>query len=147
MSGTQERPTPLATRAGDANALPPRADGRSPDGNVSTADRHPLRAFNAWYGDLQAVRSVNAEIPENQVTAFIGPSGCGKSTLLRWINRMNDTVPSAHADGELTMHGLDVLAPQVDVVDLRRRVGMVFQKPNPFPSRSTIMSPSVLGCT
>ncbi|MFP4144150.1 MAG: phosphate ABC transporter ATP-binding protein PstB [Phycisphaeraceae bacterium] len=92
-----------------------------------------VRDFSAFYGDFQAVRSVSLDIPENRVTAFIGPSGCGKSTFLRWINRMNDTVASAHARGTLTMHGLDVLAKKTDVVDLRRRVGMVFQKPNPFP--------------
>ncbi len=132
MTGTQEKPTRAAS-----GSLPPSAPvGASASesresSTLPTAIR--LRSFNAWYGEMQAVRSIHADIPENQVTAFIGPSGCGKSTLLRWINRMNDTVPSAHADGELTMHGLDVLAQQVDVVDLRRRVGMVFQKPNPFP--------------
>jgi phosphate transport system ATP-binding protein len=89
--------------------------------------------FNAWYGDFQAIRDVNIEIPEKCVTAFIGPSGCGKSTLLRWINRMNDIVPEARAQGELQLHELDVLSRVTDVVDLRRRVGMVFQKPNPFP--------------
>jgi phosphate transport system ATP-binding protein len=72
-------------------------------------------------------------IPEKRVTALIGPSGCGKTTLLRWINRMNDIVPSARAEGTLKLHDLDVLARSIDVVDLRRRVGIVFQKPNPFP--------------
>jgi phosphate transport system ATP-binding protein len=73
------------------------------------------------------------DIPARQVTALIGPSGCGKSTFLRWVNRMNDLVPSARASGTLNLHGMDVLAGTIDVVDLRRRVGMVFQKPNPFP--------------
>jgi phosphate transport system ATP-binding protein len=89
--------------------------------------------FNAWYGDFQVLKHIRLDIPEKRVTAFIGPSGCGKTTFLRWINRMNDTVPSAHADGTLSLHGLDVLSRKTDVVDLRRRVGMVFQKPNPFP--------------
>ncbi|MEQ8787499.1 MAG: phosphate ABC transporter ATP-binding protein PstB [Pirellulaceae bacterium] len=89
--------------------------------------------FNAWYGEFQAIHAVNIHIPEKNVTAFIGPSGCGKSTLLRWINRMNDIVPEARAAGMLKMHELDVLSRTTDVVDLRRRVGMVFQKPNPFP--------------
>lgn len=89
--------------------------------------------FNAWYGDFQAIDDFSLNIPRNQVTAFIGPSGCGKSTLLRWINRMNDIVPSAHSKGTLRLHDLDVLSPSTDVVHLRRQVGMVFQKPNPFP--------------
>ena len=120
--------TPTDHSATSIFANDPQTEGAAPP---KAAIR--LRNFNAWYGDMQAVRSINADIPEKQVTAFIGPSGCGKSTLLRWINRMNDTVPEAHADGELVMYGLDVLAKIVDVVDLRRRVGMVFQKPNPFP--------------
>jgi phosphate transport system ATP-binding protein len=92
-----------------------------------------LRDFNAWYGDFHVLHGIDIDIPEKNVTAFIGPSGCGKSTLLRWFNRMNDTVVDARAAGTLEMHELDVLAKGVDVVDLRRRVGMVFQKPNPFP--------------
>jgi phosphate transport system ATP-binding protein len=92
-----------------------------------------VRRFSAFYGDFQAIHSINLDIPRQNVTALIGPSGCGKSTFLRWINRMNDVVPSAHAEGMLELHGLDVLGRSVDVVDLRRRVGMVFQKPNPFP--------------
>ena len=89
--------------------------------------------FNAWYGDFQAIHNVNLSIPRNRVTAFIGPSGCGKSTLLRWINRMNDTIVGARAAGTLDLHGLNVLDRRTDAVELRRRVGMVFQKPNPFP--------------
>ncbi|MDA7980588.1 MAG: phosphate ABC transporter ATP-binding protein PstB [Pirellulales bacterium] len=92
-----------------------------------------MSKLNAWYGDFQALKNIELCIPEKSVTAFIGPSGCGKTTLLRWINRMNDTVPEARAGGELKIHDLDVLAPRTDVVELRRRVGMVFQKPNPFP--------------
>ncbi|PHQ35980.1 phosphate ABC transporter ATP-binding protein [Rhodopirellula bahusiensis] len=89
--------------------------------------------FNAWYGSFQAIHDLSLDVPRNQVTAFIGPSGCGKSTLLRWINRMNDIVPSANSRGTLMIDELDVLAQATDVVNLRRRVGMVFQKPNPFP--------------
>ncbi|MFM7050953.1 MAG: phosphate ABC transporter ATP-binding protein PstB [Planctomycetota bacterium] len=91
------------------------------------------RGFSSWYGSFQALKSLDLDIPAQQVTAFIGPSGCGKSTFLRWINRMNDTIPSARAEGTLDLHGIDLLSKSVDVVDLRRRVGMVFQKPNPFP--------------
>lgn len=89
--------------------------------------------FNAYYGDFQAIHSINLQIPAKQVTGFIGPSGCGKTTLLRWINRMNDIVPTARANGQLHLHDLDVLARSTDVVELRRQVGIVFQKPNPFP--------------
>lgn len=92
-----------------------------------------LSDFSAWYGDFQALHNLNLSIPEKRVTAFIGPSGCGKSTLLKWINRMNDVVPIARASGTLQLTDTDVLAKSTDVVALRRRIGMVFQKPNPFP--------------
>ena len=92
-----------------------------------------MKNLDTWYGSFQALHGIDLTIPKNRVTAFIGPSGCGKSTLLRWINRMNDTVAGARATGTLDLHGMDVLDPRTDVVELRRRVGMVFQKPNPFP--------------
>ena len=92
-----------------------------------------LKNFDAWYGDFQALHDVNLSLPKNRITSFIGPSGCGKSTLLRWINRMNDTVVGARATGSLEIHGKNVLASKVDVVHLRQQVGIVFQKPNPFP--------------
>ncbi|MCH2128842.1 MAG: phosphate ABC transporter ATP-binding protein PstB [Pirellulaceae bacterium] len=88
---------------------------------------------NTWYGPFQALHNIKLDVPAKQVTALIGPSGCGKSTLLRWTNRMNDLVPDARAEGTLTLSSLDILAKTTDVVDLRRRVGIVFQKPNPFP--------------
>ncbi|MEM1228491.1 MAG: phosphate ABC transporter ATP-binding protein PstB [Planctomycetota bacterium] len=108
-------------------SAPSRPDERSDETCIH------IRQFNAWYGAFQAIHELNLDIPKAQVTAFIGPSGCGKSTLLRWINRMNDIVPSAHARGTLNLAGADVLADTTDVVNLRRQVGMVFQKPNPFP--------------
>jgi len=89
--------------------------------------------FNAWYGDYQALHDLTLDVPKQRVTALIGPSGCGKSTYLRWINRMNDMIPGARATGTLTLDGDDLLGTNHDVVELRRRVGMVFQKPNPFP--------------
>ena len=92
-----------------------------------------VRNLNAWYGSFQALTDLTLDIAAQRVTAFIGPSGCGKSTFLRWINRMNDTIPSARAEGTLQLRGDEVLSRSMDVVDLRRRVGMVFQKPNPFP--------------
>ncbi|MGB1931066.1 MAG: phosphate ABC transporter ATP-binding protein PstB [Mariniblastus sp.] len=89
--------------------------------------------FNAFYGTFQALHDLNLKIPRQQVTAFIGPSGCGKSTLLKWCNRMNDIVPIAHATGSLKVGDRNILSRNTDVVDLRRQVGMVFQKANPFP--------------
>ncbi len=88
---------------------------------------------NVWYNDDQALKDISMEIPENRVTAMIGPSGCGKSTFLRCINRMNDLIDAARVEGELTLRGKNVYDDDVDPVALRRRVGMVFQKPNPFP--------------
>ncbi|RLA17992.1 MAG: phosphate ABC transporter ATP-binding protein [Gammaproteobacteria bacterium] len=89
--------------------------------------------LNLFYGEKQALQTINIEIPEKSVTAFIGPSGCGKSTLLRCFNRMNDLVDSARIEGQILLDGEDIYAKQMNVADLRRRVGMVFQKPNPFP--------------
>ncbi|ELZ99619.1 phosphate ABC transporter ATP-binding protein [Haloferax mediterranei ATCC 33500] len=89
--------------------------------------------INVWYGDDHALTDISMEIPENSVTAMIGPSGCGKSTFLRCINRMNDLIDVARVEGDLTLRGKNVYDDNVDPVALRRRVGMVFQKPNPFP--------------
>ncbi len=92
-----------------------------------------LRDFSAYYGSFRAVKDISMDIPKNRITAFIGPSGCGKSTLLRCFNRMNDLVPVAHNSGTIRYHGVDLYDPKVDAVEVRRRIGMVFQKPNPFP--------------
>jgi phosphate transport system ATP-binding protein len=92
-----------------------------------------LRNLNVHYGTFHAVQDVNLAIPKNRITAFIGPSGCGKSTVLRCINRMNDLVPSARVDGQILYHGTDLNGANVDPVEVRRRIGMVFQRPNPFP--------------
>jgi phosphate transport system ATP-binding protein len=89
--------------------------------------------FHAWYGGHHAIQDLSLSIPRERVTALIGPSGCGKSTFLRWINRMNDMIPGARAEGSLTLDGESLLDSGRDLVELRRRVGMVFQKPNPFP--------------
>jgi phosphate transport system ATP-binding protein len=91
------------------------------------------RNVDVWYGDKQAIRSVSIDIARAQVLAMIGPSGCGKSTFLRCLNRMNDTIPSARVSGEIVFDGRDIQNKRQDVVQLRSRVGMVFQKPNPFP--------------
>ncbi len=92
-----------------------------------------LDQLSVFYGDYQAVQDVNLTVPARQITAFIGPSGCGKSTLLRSFNRMNDLIPGARVQGLLAYHGLDLYGPDVDAIEVRRRVGMVFQKPNVFP--------------
>ena len=91
------------------------------------------RGVNVFYGDKQAINDVSIDVGMENVVAFIGPSGCGKSTFLRTLNRMNDTIPSARVEGEITLDGENIYAPRMDVVQLRARVGMVFQKPNPFP--------------
>lgn len=92
-----------------------------------------VRKLNLWYDKNQALKNINMNIPKNQVTALIGPSGCGKSTLVRCFNRMNDVIPSCRIKGHVLMDGKDIYKKTTNVVALRRKVGMVFQKPNPFP--------------
>ena len=117
-------------RVGEPGALGPRPD-------TAEAEEHPIiiavRDLSLFYGDFQALKHVNLSIREREITALIGPSGCGKSTFLRCINRMNDLIPNVRTEGEVLIHGSNVLDPSVDVVELRKRVGMVFQRPNPFP--------------
>ena len=105
----------------------------APSAVEANAFKIRARDVNVFYGDKQALFDVNLDVPGKSVTAFIGPSGCGKSTFLRCINRMNDTIPSAKVTGTIEIDGNDVNAKSVDPVVLRSRVGMVFQKPNPFP--------------
>jgi phosphate transport system ATP-binding protein len=95
-----------------------------------------LNDLHAYYGQQHAVRGIDIEFPANEVTAIIGPSGCGKSTMVRCINRMHEEIPGARAEGSVTLDNLDVYAPNVDVTAVRRLIGMVFQKPNPFPTMS-----------
>jgi phosphate transport system ATP-binding protein len=92
-----------------------------------------VRKLNLFYGQVQALKDIELDIPERQVTAFIGPSGCGKSTLLRCFNRLNDLIDSCRVEGKIFIGGKNIQKKKVDVAELRRRVGMVFQKPNPFP--------------
>jgi phosphate transport system ATP-binding protein len=94
------------------------------------------RALNAYFGPTHAVRDVSLSFPQNEVTAIIGPSGCGKSTLLRCLNRMHETIPLARVEGEVLFHGRNIYGPGVDPIALRRHVGMVFQRPTPFPTMS-----------
>lgn len=101
-----------------------------------------------YYGDKLALQDINVAIEERRITALIGPSGCGKSTFLRCLNRMNDTIPGSRAEGRVLLDGRDIYAPSTDVVELRRRVGMVFQRPNPFPQsiyNNVAFGPRVLG--
>ena len=107
-----------------------------------------VRNFNFFYGDFQALIDLNLDIGANRITALIGPSGCGKTTFLRSLNRMNDTIRDARAAGQILLDGDDIYAPEVDVTDLRQRVGMVFQRPNPFPQSiydNVAFGPRVLG--
>ncbi|MER3437987.1 MAG: phosphate ABC transporter ATP-binding protein [Chloroflexota bacterium] len=106
-------------------------------GRAESLERTPaviaIRDLNVHYGAFHAVADVSFDVPAQQITALIGPSGCGKSTVLRCINRMNDLIPTAKVEGQVLYHGVDVNSRQVDPVEVRRRIGMVFQKPNPFP--------------
>src|SRR5512141_2386275 len=107
-----------------------------------------IQHLNFYYGTSRALSDINLEIPSHQVTALIGPSGCGKSTFLRCLNRMNDTIAGTRVDGQIRLNGQDIYASDMDVVQLRQRVGMVFQKPNPFPQsiyHNVAFGPRVLG--
>lgn len=92
-----------------------------------------IRNLSVWYGERQILGDINLDIPRNRITAIMGPSGCGKSTLIRCLNRMNDLIPGARIEGQVLFNDQNIYAPEVDVTELRRRIGMVFQKPNPFP--------------
>ncbi len=108
-------------------------DTGAPAAHVGEHPKMQARGVNVFYGEKQAIRDVSIDVDMDNVTAFIGPSGCGKSTFLRTLNRMNDTVASARVEGQITLDGEDIYDKAMDVVQLRARVGMVFQKPNPFP--------------
>jgi phosphate transport system ATP-binding protein len=100
---------------------------------AAAAAKISARSVNIYYGDKHAIKNLSIDIPDRSVTAFIGPSGCGKSTFLRSINRMNDTIPSCRVTGDIVIDGQNIYGREIDVVELRARIGMVFQKPNPFP--------------
>jgi phosphate transport system ATP-binding protein len=125
--------------AQEASVRVRRAASPSPVGNgkvesaYATENVITIRDLNVHYGSFHAVTGVNFDVPKNKITALIGPSGCGKSTVLRCINRMNDLVATARVTGNILYHGIDINGPKVDPVEVRRHIGMVFQKPNPFP--------------
>jgi len=117
----------------DPGMLPSQVRMPSPPGTERRDSMISIEGVSVFYGAKQAIRHVSLEVPERSVTAFIGPSGCGKSTLLRCFNRMNDEIPGCRTEGSIIWKGMDILSREVDPVPLRRKIGMVFQKPNPFP--------------
>jgi len=110
--------------------------GASQDGTLTMADKLVAKHLNAFFNATRAVKDINLNFPEGNVTAIIGPSGCGKSTMVRCLNRMHEVVPGARAEGEVLLDGENIYDASVDPVQVRRRIGMVFQKPTPFPTMS-----------
>jgi phosphate transport system ATP-binding protein len=129
---------PVSPPATVQTTVPPRPQTTAAHSGASADGEQPaivfeVRDLSVYYGNFRAVREVNLDIRQTEITAFIGPSGCGKSTVLRCFDRMNDLIPGARAVGTLNYHGVPLYGPDVDPVEVRRRIGMVFQKPNPFP--------------
>ncbi|HXF64513.1 MAG TPA: phosphate ABC transporter ATP-binding protein PstB [Caldilineaceae bacterium] len=135
--GTKERTRPAGAppdlRADGAMTLQAHLDGETAEGVVGGQHAIVTRGLNVYYGSFHAVRDVDLAIERNKITAMIGPSGCGKSTVLRCFNRMNDLIPGARVEGEVLVSGQNIYADDIDPVQVRRHIGMVFQKPNPFP--------------
>ena len=129
-----------------------RALNANPNENVGTNEstKMQMQNLNFYYGTHRALEDISIDFFEHRITALIGPSGCGKSTLLRALNRMNDLVPQTRAEGKILLDGEDIFIPSIDVVEIRRRVGMVFQRPNPFPKSiydNVVYGPRLLGVT
>ncbi len=123
------RPGGAPARGGPSLAATPGSNVIEPDETAAIS----INGLSLWYGHKRALTNVSLSIPVNRVTALIGPSGCGKSTLLRSVNRMNDLIPGVRTEGSVAYHGIDIYSRDIDPVEVRRRIGMVFQKPNPFP--------------
>jgi phosphate transport system ATP-binding protein len=126
----------------------PAVEGAKPEAKRAREPIFHLEDVTVSYADNPAVRDVTFDIARNEITALIGPSGCGKSTLIRCLNRMNDLIPTARVEGQVIYHGQDLYGPEVDAVEVRKRIGMVFQKPNPFPKSiydNIAFGPRVLG--
>jgi phosphate transport system ATP-binding protein len=128
VSAAEPRPDQQQEEAPDISVL----GGREPGAGLGIS----VTGLHAYYGSTHAVNDVNIEFPANEVTAIIGPSGCGKSTMVRCLNRMHEEIPGARAEGTVLLGDFDVYSPSVDVTSVRREIGMVFQKPNPFPTMS-----------
>jgi phosphate transport system ATP-binding protein len=122
-----------ATRTAEVSVHPTHVASRDEADTVQQPVVFDVEDLSVYYGDYRAVRDVSMQIRENEITAFIGPSGCGKTTVLRCFNRMNDLIEIARVEGRIDYHGVDLYDPAVNPVEVRRRIGMVFQKPNPFP--------------
>jgi phosphate transport system ATP-binding protein len=142
VNESRDLPLPDVDNSSEANGTEePHGEESSPSGQFARSDEtdngHPVavkvRQLNLFYNEAQALKHIDLDIGEKQVTAFIGPSGCGKSTLLRCFNRMNDLIETCRIEGEIVLEGRNIHDARIDVADLRRHVGMVFQKPNPFP--------------
>ncbi len=130
---TTARPLSVRPEVGPRPTLAPGRDDHREAPSSPPPSRLQIRNLSVWYGAFRALRDIDLDIADRAITAIIGPSGCGKSTLLRSINRMTDLVPNARAEGRILLDGENLLDPGVDVVAVRRRIGMVFQQPNPFP--------------
>jgi phosphate transport system ATP-binding protein len=133
---TNEEARDLATSQTPGEPAAAVAPGVSADGQVGAGHSVSLKGLHAYYGEQHALKGVDIHFPANEVTAIIGPSGCGKSTLVRCINRIHEEIPGARAEGSVILDEVDLYAPGVDVTAVRRLIGMVFQKPNPFPTMS-----------
>ncbi len=137
MSGSgDEMETDVTTEPQVPAIVPPElvvSASERASGQGATETIFQVDDVSVFYGDFRAVRNIDLPIYKNEITALIGPSGCGKSTFIRTLNRMNDLIESARVEGTITYHGVDLYDPQVDAVEVRRHIGMVFQKPNPFP--------------
>ncbi len=151
MSMTEDRPT-SATESRKPDEMPALeveiATYESSDSSIKREAVFTVQNLSVSYGNSLALHDVDLEVRKNEVTAFIGPSGCGKSTFIRCFNRMNDLIPSARVEGTVLYHGIDLYGKEVDPVEVRKRIGMVFQKPNPFPKSiydNVAFGPRVLG--
>jgi phosphate transport system ATP-binding protein len=146
MPDMDSLPAPPVTIAGVTDKLV--AERQQADAPTNRDVLFDVDGLTASYSDVPALRDVSLEVYKNHITAFIGPSGCGKSTFIRCFNRMNDLIPTARVEGTILYHGLDLYGPEVDSVEVRKRIGMVFQKPNPFPKSiydNVAFGPRVLG--
>ncbi len=138
MSTAESKPEQAESKPEQAQRAPAPVDAGARDGTGPKATGHSVfvKELNAFYGKFHALKNINVTFPPGEVTALIGPSGCGKSTVVRCINRMHEEIPGARAEGSVKLDTIDIYDPEVDLTSVRRLIGMVFQKPNPFPTMS-----------